>query len=180
MTRKTRSGSARSTSVSFVMIQHFQNTDAPDAQLLFTPDESVSQRARFSLVAVAFCAPIISRKVETTHYTGRSTPTTALFVMVVGSWVSNFRNIQKFRLGIEKLFLVICDGCPAAYHQSCLEKKDDNMLDSLDNSWFCPNCSIGFPFRYGDIVWAKVNIAIATLPLSTIRRETFAGGRPKL
>ena len=101
MTKKTRSGNARSTSVSFVMIQHFQNTDAPDAQLLSMPEESVSQRARFSWVAVASCAPITSRKVETIHYIGPFTQTTALFVMVVGSWVSYFRTIQKFWLNVK-------------------------------------------------------------------------------
>ena len=54
--------------------------------------------------------------------------------------------------------LIICDGCPAGYHQSCIEEHgngDSTGLDALDNSWFCPCCVKGSPFRYGDLVWAK-------------------------
>lgn len=88
MTKKTRNGHVLFTNASSVMIQQCPNTDAPDAQSLSMLDESVFRRERFSLAVVESCALITSRKVETIHYTGQFTPTTALFAMVGESLVS--------------------------------------------------------------------------------------------
>ena len=48
--------------------------------------------------------------------------------------------------------LIICDACPAAYHEYCLKNQPNS-----DGAWFCPDCQQGKLIYYKDIVWAKVN-----------------------
>ncbi|CBY22833.1 unnamed protein product [Oikopleura dioica] len=47
--------------------------------------------------------------------------------------------------------LVICERCPAAYHDYCLEQPP-----ATDGAWYCPDCSKGSTIHYNDIVWAKI------------------------
>ena len=60
----------------------------------------------------------------------------------------------------------ICDGCPAAYHKSCLDgeknkidilAEDDLDSDIEDNRWFCPHCTTVKFLPYGSLVWGKVS-----------------------
>ena len=50
--------------------------------------------------------------------------------------------------------LIICDACPASYHEGCLKN-----LPNSDGAWFCPDCAKGKQIFYKDIVWAKVRIS---------------------
>ena len=51
--------------------------------------------------------------------------------------------------------LIICDACPASYHEGCLKN-----LPNSDGAWFCPDCAKGKQIFYRDIVWAKVSYII--------------------
>lgn len=66
--------------------------------------------------------------------------------------------------------LIICDGCPAAYHCHCADQRsernlgDDMALSLLDDddddesSWFCPYCKGDNPIMYGDLLWTKAGV----------------------
>ena len=66
--------------------------------------------------------------------------------------------------------LIICDGCPAAYHSNCADHKSDelpdddidmtiSLLDDEDDStWFCPYCKDDNPILYGDALWTKAGV----------------------
>ena len=70
--------------------------------------------------------------------------------------------------------LVICERCPAAYHDSCLEQPP-----ATDGAWYCPDCSKGSTIHYNDIVWAKVCKRHDKLVLIFIRLAIIDGGRRK-
>ena len=47
--------------------------------------------------------------------------------------------------------LSICDSCPLAYHDACLEQ-----IPSSDGAWYCKKCTSGSPILYRDLVWVKM------------------------
>ena len=62
--------------------------------------------------------------------------------------------------------MIICDGCPAAYHSHCADedpKLNDDALallmdDDDDASWFCQFCKAENPINYGDLLWTKAGV----------------------
>ena len=57
--------------------------------------------------------------------------------------------------------LIICDGCPAAYHRHCAtgdpETGNDDFWDEVEdeNTWYCPYCKSDNQIMYNDLLWTK-------------------------